>query len=643
MTSLEHLLKPITVGSMEIPNRVVMPPIEPMLGKNGVVTDRGVAYLKRRAQSGAGLIITEIISVHPFGSVSPVQLGLFEDHFIPGLHRLVDVVHEQGAKIAAQLHHCGRESLFQLEKGQAMGPSAVSSVVYPGTPKAMTVENIKEVVASFGSAAARAREAGFDAVELHGAHGYLLMQFLSARSNRRQDEYGGEIKDRARFVIEVIREVRRRVGDDFPISLRISAEEAVKDGYTSDEMKAVVPEFVKAGADIIHASFGTHGSPAGITSAPIEYQPGFNISLARKIKAMVDVPVIGVGRFTDPFFADECIARGDADMISFGRQHLADPDFLINARNGHPEETLECIACNQGCIEREMFEGRSIRCAINPETGQELIYPREKEAKGRKVWVIGGGPGGLTAAYEAARLGHKVTLFEKDAQTGGQVALASRAPFKEAYGKWVEKITAKAQKAGARINLGQEVTEDMLADTDADVVILAAGGQEITPVLDGIDLGHVKYASQVLSGRVEPGNQAVIIGGGLVGMETADYLAQKGCRNITLVEQLEKSPVSKMASHGYMLHKRLRNAGVNLLLNTTVRAIGENSVTIAADGNETQLSADQVILAVGTQPDDKLKNILESKGIRYYTVGDAVQTRRIIEAVEEGAFAAWSI
>ena len=334
-------------------------------------------------------------------------------------------------------------------QGKAVGPSAIPSIVFRRTPREMTLEDIQEVVAAFGSAAARAREAGFDAVEIHCAHGYLLTQFLSALSNRRTDEYGGAtLKERSRFVLEVIKEVRHRVGPDFPISVRISAEEYIRGGYTAEDMQTILPDMVKAGADLIHASIGTHGSPAGITQAPAEYEPGFNVWLAKKVKEVVDVPVIAVGRFTDPAQADEVIARGDADLVAFGRQFLADPDFLIKAKAGRSSDIRKCIACNQGCIEREILGEGNIRCSINPETGQETIYPQGPAANPKEVWIVGAGPGGLTAAYEAARLGHRVTLFEQEKDLGGQIRFARIPPYKKIYGEWIDWQIDQVKKAG---------------------------------------------------------------------------------------------------------------------------------------------------------------------------------------------------
>jgi NADPH-dependent 2,4-dienoyl-CoA reductase/sulfur reductase-like enzyme len=433
------------------------------------------------------------------------------------------------------------------------------------------------------------------------------------------------------------------VGDEFPVSLRLSAEEFIKGGYTVEDLKPLLPEWVKAGADIIHASLGTHGSPAGITSAPVEYPPGFNVRRAKRIKEIVNVPVIGVGRFTDLPLADQVIGRGDADLVAFGRQFLADPDFILKSREGRFEDVRKCIACNQGCIERLILGEGNIRCAINPETGQETLYPQGPAPVRRKAWVIGGGPAGLTAACEAARLGHRVDLFEKEKDWGGQLRYAGKPPFKSVYQEWGEWLGAQAKKMGVTLHPGVEVTERMIQDGNPEAVILALGGEKIIPEIPGIDLPHVCDAWQILMGEVTPKKHALVIGGGLIGMETADFLSQKG-NHATLVEVLKRSPVLKITSHGYMLHTRLREAGCKLLFDTTVKRVEPSSVTLLSQGTEEVLSpVDQVVVAVGLRPVTNLKKFLEEKGVRHFVVGDAVSPRRIIEATEEGAKAAWSL
>lgn len=644
MNELNALLSPITIRSTEIPNRVVLPPMGTALGNpGGTVSEALLAYMKRQASGGAGLLISEIAAVHPTGVVSPQQLGAWDDSFIPGLAELARVMRAFGGKAAMQLHHAGRESFYLLSKGKAIGPSAAPSLVFRQAPKEMALEDIEEIVHAFGAAAARARQAGFDAVEIHGAHGYLLTQFLSAISNQRTDQYGGNLANRARFVIEVVRAVREHAGDDFPVLLRLSAEEFIKNGYTVDDLLTVVPELIDAGVDVIHASVGTHGSPAGITSAPPSFETGFNVWRATSIKKAVHIPVIAVGRFNDPRPANEVIARGEADLVAFGRQQLCDPDFLAKARENRYEDIRICIACNQGCIEREMYEGKSVRCAINPETGQELIYPRTPAATPRKVWIIGAGPGGLTAAYEAKRLGHDVTLYEKEALPGGNILFACKAPHKEIYLDWIQWLARQVKQSGVTIETETTVTADMLAEGKPEAVILATGGEKIVPSIPGIDQPHVHDAWQILGETVQPAKAVLVVGGGLIGMETACFLASKGA-NVVLAEQLDRSPVPKYTSHGYTLHKYLRDKACQLRFGCTLKSIQADAVTLINDGKEEILTDfDQVVLAVGMRPRNALKAHLQHSGIRHTVIGDALQVRRIMEATEEAAKAAWEL
>ena len=639
---IRSLFEPLTIRGMSLANRAVMPAMGTFLGnRDSTVSEAVIAYLERRARGRPGLIVTEIVGVDPEGLCLDSQLGAFDDRFIPGLRRLAAASHTHGCKIALQLHHAGRESLYLLLRGQARGPSALPSLVYGLPPKAMTREDIDEVTIAFARAALRAREAGFDAVEIHAAHGYLLTQFLSPIANRRTDDYGGSAINRARFPLKVVRAVRAAVGEDFPISLRLSMDECLKGGYGKGDMQALLPHFAEAGADIIHASFGTHGSPGGITCAPPEYAPGFQAHLARAAKDAVDLPVIAVGRFTDPEAAGAVIARGDADLVAFGRQFLADPDFLLKTRSGRAHEIRTCIACNQGCIERLVLGEGSVRCAINPETGQELLYPSSPAASPKEVWIAGAGPAGLSAAYEACRLGHKVTVFERETQLGGQVRFGGRPPFKEAYARWIEWLSDQVRALGGRIVTGTSLGADLEHPPPA--VIVATGGVMIVPAIVGLDLPHVSDAWQVLAGEVAPGHAVVVIGGGMVGMETADFLCARGAQ-VTVVEMLPSSPVQPVTSHGYMLHRRLREAGAVLRFGTCVRAITPEGVRVETDGAEDLLApVDQVVLAVGLRADPCLAEALHERGVACTLVGDAREPRRIIEATDEGAKAVWAL
>lgn len=644
MNELSALLSPIRVKNLEIPNRAVMPPMGTALcEKGGAVSEALLAYMARQSESRAGLLISEITAVHPTGLVSPLELGAWDDRFIPGLAKLSSVMRSKGSKAVMQLHHAGRESGYLLKKKTAIGPSALPSLVYGHPPREMTQQDIEEIISAFGQAGRRAREAGFDAVEIHGAHGYLITQFLSAISNQRSDAYGGDLAGRARFAVDVVRSVRKSVGEDFPILFRISAEEFIKNGYTVDQILTVIPVLVAAGADVIHASVGTHGSPGGVTSAPPAFETGFNVWRAERIKKETGVPVIAVGRFTDPRPANDIIARGQADLVAFGRQQLCDPDFLVKAENGRFSDIRKCIACNQGCIEREMFEGKSIRCAINPETGQEMIYPRTPSENPKRVWVVGSGPAGLTAASEAKRLGHDVKLFEMEKETGGNVIYASKAPHKEVYGEWIRWQAGQVERAGIPLLIGTPVNARMLEDERPDEVILAVGGEKIVPDIPGIDRPHVFDPWQILGESVPAGKNALVVGGGLIGMETACFLASRRT-GVTLIEQLASSPVPRYTSHGYSLHKYLREKGCRLLFGATLKEIGDKTVTLSVNGEKEEIPGfDQVVLAVGMKSRDSLKHELDQAGIPFKVVGDARDVRRIMEATEEGAKAAWEL
>lgn len=644
MGVLEHLFSPIRIKGLTLSNRAVMPAMGTGLAEEGgMVGEALLAYLKRQASSGAGLIITEVAAVHKDGMSSPSQLSAWDDRFIPGLKRLAETIHGAGGKAAVQLHHPGRESAWLVSQGRAVSASAMPSAVHRQAGREMTLAEIEEMVVAFGSAAARAREAGFDAVEVHGAHGYLLAQFLSARSNIRQDAYGGSLENRARFTLEILAEVRRRVGDDFPISLRVSAEEAIKNGYLVEDIQKLAPAFVRAGADIIHASIGTHGSPGGITSASAELEPGFNAWRARKIKEVVDVPVIAVGRFQDPALADEVIGRGDADLAAFGRQQLADPDYLIKARSGRSREIRRCLSCNQGCIERLMLNEGTIRCAINPETGQELVYPKGPAKRPRRVLIVGAGPAGLTAACEAARLGHRVALYERQEKAGGTVQLAGLGPFKEGYLAWIDWLFERVKEAGVAVHLGEAASAETLKREGPEAVILATGAEAAPLAASWAADPKVVQADDVLLGRVPPGQDVVVVGAGWTGMETADFLLAKGSR-VTVVEVLDRSPVISFTAHGYWLNRRFRDHKSRQLFETEIQAVGENEVTVRHKGEAVVLApVDQVVTAIGRRPCLELEKALKESGLKYTVVGDARGARRIIEAVEEGARAAWEL
>jgi 2,4-dienoyl-CoA reductase-like NADH-dependent reductase (Old Yellow Enzyme family)/thioredoxin reductase len=633
---LEHLFSPVMINGMTLKNRAVMPAMGTGYGNaDGTVSDRLVAYLARRAKGGTGLIITEICVVDPRGKGFPNEIGAWSDAFIPGLSGLTEAIHLEGGKIALQLHHAGRETFEQVAGEIPEAPSAIPSAVLGQPCEAMSRERIAAVIEAFARAAARAKKAGFDAVEIHGAHGYLLNQFLSPFSNQRTDEYGGSDENRSRFVLAIIAAVRKEVGPDFAVIIRISADEMIRGGYDLAFMQRLAPLLVAAGVDAIHCSVGVYSTPGNLSIASMDTVAGFNLFRARAVKEAVNVPVIGVGRINDPELAEKALAAGDADLISFGRQHLTDPDFIAKAEAGDFGEIRRCVACNQGCIERLSFEMKSATCTFNPSCGREYQGAPAPVAGKKRLWVIGAGPAGLSAALAAAGRGYAVEIFEKETVPGGQVRSASRPPHKEAYLDWVVWSVRRLGKRGVTIHYGQEMTAAKLKDERPDAAILAAGAFPATPEIPGMDGPNVVDARDLLLGKAKPAGPAVVLGAGYVGMETADFLIARDIE-VTLVEMLPSFPVGKHTAHGYWLHKRIKEAGGRIILGATVTRIEEGAVVYRQGDEEKTLSATLVVTAMGAKPDNALEGALQKLVIPYRTAGDAKAPRRLLEAIHEG-------
>ncbi len=635
--NLKHLFSPVTINRLQLKNRAVMPAMGTGYGHHdSTVSDRLVAYLERRAQGGTGLIITEVCAVDKRGKGFPSEIGIWKDEFIPGLKKIPEAVHRFGAKAGIQLHHAGRETFKMVAGDLPEAPSALPSAILNQPCIAMTVERIKEIVQAFASAAARAQQAGFDAVEIHGAHGYLVGQFLSPFSNQRTDSYGDSDENRARFALEILSAVRKKVGPDFAVLIRVSADEMIKGGYDLSFMEWLAPKLVESGADAIHCSIGVYSTPGNLSIPSFDTEPGFNLSRARALKKASGAPLIAVGRITDPRFADSAIARGDADLIAFGRQHLCDPDFLSKASRGEFQDIRVCLSCNQGCIERLSYEMKSATCTINPECGKEYLGPIKKAEPALKVWIIGAGPAGLSAAHATAERGHKVSVFEREQEPGGQLRSASKPPHKEAYFQWVGWITRKLNQLGVSIRLGQNVTEELIASGKPDLVVLAAGALPLQPDLPGIKGANVCDARELLLSKVPLKSPAIILGAGYVGMETADFLIERGIK-VTVLEMADALKVPNYTAHGYWLHRRLKKAGATVLLGAKVTRLESNAVVYEQAGTEKKLEpAALVVNALGAVSENYLAPVLKKLGIKYVAIGDANKPRRLLEAVHEG-------
>jgi 2,4-dienoyl-CoA reductase-like NADH-dependent reductase (Old Yellow Enzyme family) len=632
----EHLFSPFTINGMTLKNRAVMPPMATGYGNaDNTVSERLLAYLERRAQGGTGLIITEVCAVDPRGKGFPNEIGVWNDDFIGALSRIPAALHRHGAKAALQLHHAGRETFEAVLGKKPEAPSAIPSAVLGQPCEAMSLERIAEIVRAFAQAAGRARQAGFDSVELHGAHGYLLNQFLSPFSNNREDEYGGSEENRMRFILEVIAAARKAVGDDFPLWIRISADEMVRGGYDFSLMRRLAPRMVTAGVDAIHCSVGVYSTPGGLSIASMDTEPGFNLFRARALKEVVSVPIIGVGRINDPAMADQAIARGDADLISFGRQHLTDPDFIEKARRGSLEDIRRCTACNQGCIERLSFEMKSTTCSFNPECGREYKGPVLPAGTPKKVWVIGAGPAGLSAALVLAARGHQVEVFEKESQPGGQLLSASRPPHKAVFMDWVNWALRRLKQWSVPLHCSHPVSADDIKKAAPDAVIVASGAYPVTASIPGLKSELVADARDVLTGNIKLAGPAVVLGAGYVGMETADYLLANGIA-VTVLEMQTLPPVNRFSAHGYWLHKRIKDSGGKIIFGARVLGIENNIVRYVQADKPSEEKASLIVTAMGAKSENTLEDVLNALAVPYRVVGDARSPRRILEAIHEG-------
>jgi 2,4-dienoyl-CoA reductase-like NADH-dependent reductase (Old Yellow Enzyme family)/thioredoxin reductase len=640
------LLSPVQIGTMKLRNRIVMPPMVTNYATNdGAVTKRLKAYHETRAKDGVGLIIVEASYVHPSGKGFTNEVGIYKDELISGLKELTEAVHRHGAKIAIQLYHAGRQTTSKVTGMSIVAPSSIPCPVEQEMPKELSVDEIKELIEAFGQAARRAKEAGFDAVEIHGAHGYLLNQFLSPYSNKRTDEYGGIFENRMRFPLEVVKKVREEVGTDFPVIYRMSAEEYVKGGLTIEDTKIFAQKLVEAGIDALHISGGVYESAAMIIQ-PAAIPQGCFVENAAAIKKAINskVPVIVVGRIKDPVMAEQIIQEGKADLVSMGRALLADPELPKKISEGKTQEIRKCIGCNRGCIDR-LFQDVDIACAINALTGHETEFDLQTPAKNKKkVLVIGGGPGGLEAARVAALRGHKVViLYEKQEELGGQLRIAAVPPHKEEINDLTNYLISQVEKSGIRIIKGKEADIKMIREIKPDVVIVATGSEPIIPEIPGVSQKNVVTAHDVLRGSVSVGKKIAVIGGGMVGCETAEFLADKG-KQVILIEMLNDIALDVGSLVRALLLNRIAEKKITILTKSKVREISTNKVIIEKEDKTEEITGiDTVVIAVGSRHKNELLKSIEGEGIPFYAVGDCVEPRKIMDAIHEGFHVAYNL
>jgi len=638
------MFEPVKIGPLEVKNRFVVPAmVANYVEADGLATERLMAYHEEKAKGGWGLIIVEDYPVMEKAGGFKTLPGLWHDGQIESHSRLTERVKAYGAKIFAQIYHAGRATCSAITGEQCVAPSPYPDPVIGETPIELTHEMIDDIVAHFADTALRAKKAGFDGIELHGAHGYLLGQFMSPFSNKRTDIYGGTILNRARFALEVIAKIKEKVGDDFPICYRMSVNEFVEGGLTTEDNKVVAILLEEAGVHMIHCSNSVYATAGEFGIPPAAMKHAWSSDITAAIKSVVSIPVITVGRVNDPLIAESVVVSNKADLVAMGRASLADPHLPNKAKEGRFEDIIRCIGCMQGCIGKNGI-GLPVQCLVNPRTGRESEIQIETATKQKKVVVVGGGIAGMEAAITASMRGHEVHLYEQSSKLGGQWLLAAVPPSKEELNTLTVWQMRQLEKLGVGIHLNTGFTVGTADDLQADAIIVATGAEPVIPKIPGYDNKHVMTANEVLAGYDQVGGNIVVVGGGLVGTETAAHLANHGAK-VTLVEMAGEIAKDTEPGVRLFLMRDIEKHGVQVLTNTVVKEIRTDSVVV--EGSDKDLSVlkdiEKVVLAIGSKPNNMLLEQLKGKVEQLEVIGDASSVRRALEAVEEGFMKGLSI
>ncbi len=625
--------EPFRIGAMELRNRFVMPPmVTEYANEEGYVTERSRNYYAARARGGVGLIIVEATYVDEPGKAFKNQLAISRDQYIPGLTTLAEAIHKGGARASIQLHHGGRMAKSEFSGSQPIAPSALAS---PGgeDPKELSIEEIGKVVEKFAEAAGRAKKAGFDGVEIHGAHGYLIDQFLSRSSNRRRDGYGGDLESRARLLVETLEAVRKKVGNDFPVWCRLNGREfGIKEGTTLEESRQIALRAQNAGSAAIHVSATGPQSPVHLTSR--NFSPAVIVDLAAEIKKEVRVPVIAVGRIT-PEAGERVLAEGKADLIAIGKGLLADPNLPHKWIEGRSEEITPCIVCMACRDDLRSPAVSGIRCQVNAALGKEKEYQIHPAKKRKKILIAGGGPAGMEAARVAALRGHEVALWEKSSRLGGQLIQAAIPPHKDRIEPLIRYLSNQLKKLGVKIELGKGATAATVEEFHPDVVVCATGIKPTMPEIPGLDRARVVDAGDVLEGKVRVGEKVVVIGGELVGCETAEFLAEKG-KKVTVTRRGAEMALKVEGIIRPFFLQRLLEKGVTLLTNVHYQEVTAQGLVVTTKDQEKKvIEADTIILAAGSIPDQDLYREIKGRAAEVYLAGDCVAPRKIREAIAD--------
>ncbi|MDD5222838.1 MAG: FAD-dependent oxidoreductase [bacterium] len=665
MKNFPHLFSPIQVGKKEIRNRLAIPAMHLDYCQDGFISDQMVEFYRARAAGGVGLIAVGGCFFDPFGG-NPLMIGLNDDKYIPGLKKLTSATQREGAAIVAQLYHSGRYNFAMATGGlQPIAPSPIPAPIFGmETPREMTKDDIEEVKKAFAQGSVRAREAGFDGVEISASTGYLLCQFLSPVTNQRSDEYGGGFENRTRFPREVVETVRKAVGPDFIIQMRVAGCDFVPGCLHNPDVAKVCQIYEKAGADSLNITGGWHESR--VPQITMNVPRGAYVYLARGIKEAVKIPVIATNRIVEPEMAEDILKKGAADMVNMGRAMIADPELPNKARAGQTRKIRPCIGCNQGCFD-SVFNATPVICLSNPRGGRETDFPQTppKAARAKKCLVVGAGPAGMEAACNLGERGHQVYLWESGSSLGGSLVLCAAPPGRQEFSRFLPYYEERLKDAGVKVEFNREASLSAINSLAPQTVVIATGGNPIVPRFPGIDKKHVYLAHQVLKQEVWPNGQVVIIGGGATGCETAHWLADadtisgellkflfvnraesnetlfelstRARRPITIIEMLPKMGQDIGRSTRWTILDELRRSGVKLATETKVLEITDTEVVAENNGQAVRFPADSVIIAVGLRPNDALYKELEAAGkFELYRAGDVNRPRKVMNAIAEG-------
>ncbi len=644
-TVFPHLFSPLRVGNVSAKNRILSTGHDTSMPTDGTVNDAIVAYHQARAEGGCGLIVAQVAGVHETARYTTHNLMATTDACIPGYRRLAETCHASDCRVFGQLFHPGRE-IMESQDGSlpvAWAPSAVPNERFHVMPRPLTRRMIGEIVEGYGQAAARLRSAGLDGVEIVASHGYLPSQFLNPRINRRDDDYGGSLDNRLRFLRDIVASIRRHAGSDFVVGLRISGDDMDAEGQKAEEaLEACIALDRDGGLDYYNVIAGTSATLSGAVHIvpPMIVETGYVAPFAATVKAKVSKPVFVAGRINQPQIAEQILATGQADMCGMTRAQICDPRMAVKARDGRVDDIRACIGCNQACI-GHFHMGYPISCIQHPETGRELQYGTvAPAARRRKVLIAGGGPGGMKAAAVAAARGHYVTLYEASERLGGQALLAQLLPGRAEFGGIVTNLAREMELAGVKVAKRTRVDRALVERERPDAVVIATGARPYQPAIEGAEDGHVVTAWQVLRDEVNVGASVVVADWRCdwIGMGLAEKLARAGCRVRLCVDGLhagQRLPFYVRDSWNGILHK----LGVEVIPYARLYGVDGDSVYLQHATSAEPIileNVDTVVTALGHERVAELEDELDGVAAELHLVGDCATPRTAEEAVLDG-------